>query len=281
MGRTSTTSKSSFAAIASWRLTFAGEQVGPIFRFFFLIGFGAKALSQGRKGFAFFFACLLAPFPLSCPLSRALSFPSLSLSLCTLPGRPTGDGYAEFATAAEASRALAERQHGSLGSRYVELFPERGADPGADPASAGRPLPGGLGNPVLRLRGLPFTAAAEDVVDFLLGRRTGREEEDEEEEEERRSSDEGSSRRTGAAAAAPGSPPTNPEAMPRLGPQGVVFTSSPDGRPSGEAYVEFESARAAAAALNARDGAALGPRFVRFLVFLFVFIFLKGFPLPF
>lgn len=229
----------------------------------------------------FLLACLPPSLSLALSLARSHFRLSLSLSLCTLPGRPTGDGYAEFATAAEASRALAERQHGSLGSRYVELFPERGADPGADPASAGRPLPGGLGNPVLRLRGLPFTAAAEDVVEFLLGRRTGREEEDEEEEEERGSSDEGSSRRTGAAAAAPGSPPTNPEAMPRLGPQGVVFTSSPDGRPSGEAYVEFESARAAAAALNARDGAALGPRFVRFLVFLFVFIFLKGFPLPF
>jgi len=88
MGRTSTTSKSSFAAIASWRLTFAGEQVGPIFRFFFLIGFGAKALSQGRKGFAFFFACLLALFPLSCPLSLALSFPSLSLSLSLHSSRP-------------------------------------------------------------------------------------------------------------------------------------------------------------------------------------------------
>ena len=223
----------------------------------------------------FLLACSLSSLSLALSLSRSHFRLSLSLSLCTLPGRPTGDGYAEFATAAEASRALAERQHGSLGSRYVELFPERGADPGADPASAGRPLPGGLGNPVLRLRGLPFTAAAEDVVEFLLGRRTGRE------EEERGSSDEGSSRRTGAAAAAPGSPPTNPEAMPRLGPQGVVFTSSPDGRPSGEAYVEFESARAAAAALNARDWAALGPRFVRFLVFLFVFIFLKGFPLPF
>ena len=141
---------------------------------------------------------------------------------------------------------------------------------------------------MLRLRGLPFTATAEDVVDFLIGRRGRREDGDgekrkkkekkkeeeggdeEEEEEEPSSSPEEEEQ--------PHSPPpTNPEAMPRLGPRGVVFTSSPDGRPSGEAYVEFETARAAAAALEARDGAALGPRFVRCCFFVLFFLFFQPF----
>lgn len=206
-------------------------------------------------------------------LARPLtSSPSLSFTL--LPGRPTGEGYAEFSTAAEASRALREKQHGSLGSRYVELFAEQGADPERDPASAGRPLPGGLGNPVLRLRGLPFTATAPDVVDFLIGR-VGREEgvekkkktkKSDDGEEETQSSSSPSTQQQQqrrAWSVLPGPPPTNPEAMPRRGASGVVFTSSPDGRPSGEAYVEFESPQAASAALCV-DGTALGTRYVSF-----------------
>lgn len=215
-------------------------------------------------------------------LSRSLTS-SLHRSLChpSSPGRPTGEGYAEFATPEEASGALREKQHGSLGSRYVELFAEVGADPERDPTSAGRPLPGGLGNPVLRLRGLPFTATAQDVVDFLIGAVAATREEEGVEEKptaKEETSDDGGEngedgsgedgedssgkerRQQRARRAAP--PPTNPEAMPRRAASGVVFTSSPDGRPSGEAYVEFESPQAASSALRVKDGAALGPRYV-------------------
>ena len=242
--------------------------------FFWFFGFFSVSEAEALEVRPFFWLTpSLSRLSLSLPLSRSL--------LSTLSGRPTGEGYAEFATPAEASRVLAEKQHGSLGNRYVELFPENGAGLEADSASAGRPLPGGLRKPVLRLRGLPFTATAEDVVDFLIGRvrrdekereKRGVDDDDDDEgegegegaEEEGAAAPTKSSRRLRAESPSPVPPPTNPDAMPRLGPRGVVFTSSPDGRPSGEAYVEFDSARAAAAALSAKDGAALGPRFVRF-----------------
>lgn len=35
-------------------------------------------------------------------------------------GKRSGEGYAEFETADEAARALKEKQHAHLGSRYIE-----------------------------------------------------------------------------------------------------------------------------------------------------------------
>ena len=35
-------------------------------------------------------------------------------------GKPTGEAYVEFATAEEAQRALKDRQHQHIGSRYIE-----------------------------------------------------------------------------------------------------------------------------------------------------------------
>ena len=136
------------------------------------------------------------------------------------PGRATGEAYAAFASPDAAASALEERQRALLGARYVELFPEPGADPTAPPT--GRPLAGGLSARVVRLRGLPFAGTPADVVEFCV-----------------------------AAGAGP----------PCAGGRGVVFTATPDGRPTGEAYVEFESDAAADAALAAH-GRPLGPRYV-------------------
>lgn len=72
---------------------------------------------------------------------------------------------------------------------------------------------------VVRLRGLPFSATAEDVLAFFSGLEVMR----------------------GAA--------------------GVVFTWGRDGRPLGEAYVEFPSEEVQEEALK-RDKEKMGPRYV-------------------
>jgi hypothetical protein len=59
------------------------------------------------------------------------------------------------------------------------------------------------------------------------------------------------------------------EAKPRGGAAGVVFTATPDGRPTGEAYVEFEegeAGEASAAAALARHGSPFAARYVEAFV---------------
>ena len=53
-----------------------------------------------------------APTPRRCS-PRAQQSP-----LCA--GKPTGEAYVEFSTAEEAQRALKDRQHQHIGSRYIE-----------------------------------------------------------------------------------------------------------------------------------------------------------------
>ena len=49
--------------------------------------------------------------------------------------------------------------------------------------------------------------------------------------------------------------------LPRLWRFGLVLTRDPDGKFTGQAFVEFDTAAAAAAALG-KDGSAIGERFV-------------------
>ncbi|GAB2287041.1 hypothetical protein Dimus_021428 [Dionaea muscipula] len=85
-------------------------------------------------------------------------------------GRPSGDAFVEFSNP-EDSRAAMSKDRKTLGSRYIELFPSskqemdeaiaRGGktdvDDGDPPVHTG----------VLRMRGLPFSAGKEDIVEFF------------------------------------------------------------------------------------------------------------------
>lgn len=44
----------------------------------------------------------------------------VAVHLCTRNGKRTGEAYIELSSAEEAARALKERQHEHLGSRYIE-----------------------------------------------------------------------------------------------------------------------------------------------------------------
>ena len=163
----------------------------------------------------------------------------------------------EFESVAEAARAMKERQHEHLGSRYIEIFdapeakvvahamaagsssvPAPSATDGStdgredkdedndksegeeETAVTARAPPGfSLSGHVLRLRGLPFSSAAKDVLDFMSG------------------------------LAVVG------------GEAGVLFTCTPDGRPTGEAYLELAAEGEAAVALG-RHKERIGSRYI-------------------
>ncbi|GAB4835223.1 hypothetical protein Ancab_000132 [Ancistrocladus abbreviatus] len=86
-------------------------------------------------------------------------------------GRPSGEAFVEFAGPEDSSVAMSKDRM-TLGSRYIELFPSsqqemeeavargRRAD-----SEGGRDPPAHTG--VLRLRGLPFSAGKEDIMEFF------------------------------------------------------------------------------------------------------------------
>ncbi|PSC72926.1 translation factor-like [Micractinium conductrix] len=145
-------------------------------------------------------------------------YPTRAVYIGLRNGKPTGEAYVEFEEPEEAARALKERQHEHIGSRYIELFVAGEADLLAQTCGAAGGLPTLAGH-VVRLRGLPFASTAADVVAFFEGVDT-----------------------VGGEA-------------------GVVFTCTPDGRPTGEAYVELAGPEALAGAL-ARHKEKMGARYI-------------------
>ncbi|KAK3032978.1 hypothetical protein RJ639_035806 [Escallonia herrerae] len=92
-------------------------------------------------------------------------------------GRPTGEAFVEFASA-EDSKAAMVKDRMTLGSRYVELFASS-LEEWEEAAARGRsdvphvPKSSNDGNDstepttVLRMRGLPFSAGKDDIMDFF------------------------------------------------------------------------------------------------------------------
>ncbi|XP_071917126.1 uncharacterized protein [Coffea arabica] len=140
----------------------------------------------------------------------------------TSDGRPTGEAYVEFASP-EDSRAAMSRDRMTLGSRYIELFPssreeldEAISRGGLLPKSAdGKDLTVPTG--VLRMRGLPFSAGKDDIMEFFKDF--------------------------------------------VLSEDSIHVTFNFEGRPTGEAFVEFASPEDAKAAL-AKDRMTLGSRYI-------------------
>ena len=109
---------------------------------------------------------------------------------CTPDGRPSGEAYVEFMTAAAQQSAL-QRHKQQLGNRYIELFPSSKGDlfhsiqhngyytgmgasvPTAETGQRQADMPLSPGSHVttdtLRLRGLPYSAGLADVEAFFSG----------------------------------------------------------------------------------------------------------------
>lgn len=91
-------------------------------------------------------------------------------------GRPKGEAFVEFASA-EASKDAMVKDRKTLGSRYIELFPSsreeldeavsRGGSTTYVPKSSNEGDEPSEPTPVLRMRGLPFSAGKDDIMDFF------------------------------------------------------------------------------------------------------------------
>ncbi|KAL0390813.1 UNVERIFIED_CONTAM: RNA-binding protein sym-2 [Sesamum calycinum] len=137
-------------------------------------------------------------------------------------GRPAGEAFVEFATP-EDSRDAMSKDRMTLGYRYIELFPASREEL-EEAASRGRLMPKSFEGKdatepttVLRMRGLPFSAGKDDIIDFFKNF--------------------------------------------TLSEESIHITYNFEGRPTGEAFVEFASAEDAKEAL-AKDRMTLGSRYI-------------------
>ncbi|XP_071700968.1 uncharacterized protein [Rutidosis leptorrhynchoides] len=83
-------------------------------------------------------------------------------------GRVTGEAYVKFESPEDSKAAMME-DGTCLGSRYIELFPST-LEEWEEAVSSGRPnvpKPPEEDTPVLRMRGLPFSAGKEEIIDFF------------------------------------------------------------------------------------------------------------------
>ncbi|PAV80096.1 hypothetical protein WR25_17285 [Diploscapter pachys] len=86
-------------------------------------------------------------------------------------GRPTGDAFVQFATEEEGQRALTKHKN-SIGTRYIELFRSTPAEvqqviKRSNELSTNSSTSGNKPRECIRLRGLPFEAQVQHVVEFL------------------------------------------------------------------------------------------------------------------
>lgn len=135
-----------------------------------------------------------------------------------LEGRATGEAFVKFGSCEEGKRAMVMDGE-CLGSRYIELFPST-VEEWEDAAERGRanvPKPCEEDTPVLRMRGLPFSAGKDDILDFFKEF--------------------------------------------ALSEDYIHMTYNSEGRPTGEALVEFANVEDSKAAL-AKDRMTLGSRYI-------------------
>ncbi|EPS67050.1 hypothetical protein M569_07726, partial [Genlisea aurea] len=152
------------------------------------------------------------------------NLPEESIHLITSSeGRPAGEAIVEFSSAKDSVAAMAKDRM-TLGYRYVELYPasreelEEATSRGrifyeAKEERVGAAPP----SRVLRMRGLPYSAGKDDILDFF-----------------------GSF---------------------RLSEESIQIVLNHDGKPTGEALVEFSSTEDAAGALG-KDRMTLGSRYI-------------------
>lgn len=108
---------------------------------------------------------------------------NVCIGVCTAgnqQGKPSGDAILRFHSLEQAEAAMSGMQGATFGSRYLELFPcteaelEKKASIGgiagyeanARPTGDVNPQENRRGSGWIRLRGLPFTASVEDILEF-------------------------------------------------------------------------------------------------------------------
>ncbi|WKX90757.1 hypothetical protein Q1695_009531 [Nippostrongylus brasiliensis] len=99
--------------------------------------------------------------PDSCEMMESVLFVTRS------DGRPTGDAFVQFSDEEQGQRALSKHRQ-TIGNRYIELFRSTSAEVqqvvkrSTEPSAAN-----GMRRDCVRLRGLPYEARVEHVVEFL------------------------------------------------------------------------------------------------------------------
>ncbi|EYC45368.1 hypothetical protein Y032_0431g1337 [Ancylostoma ceylanicum] len=82
-------------------------------------------------------------------------------------GRPTGDAFVQFSDEEQGQRALSKHRQ-TIGNRYIELFRSTSAEVQQVVKRSTEPSAGnGTRRDCVRLRGLPYEARVEHVVEFL------------------------------------------------------------------------------------------------------------------
>ena len=130
-----------------------------------------------------------------------------------------GEAYVQFPTEEDLARAL-DKHKEDMGHRYIEVF--RSSNDEMDKVKSRSALIGLEGEEkfsksVVRMRGLPYSATVEDILDFFHGL--------------------------------------------ELPSQAVHIATTPDGRPTGEAYVELPTEEEANRAME-RHKSRLGTRYI-------------------
>ncbi|CAK0735830.1 hypothetical protein CVIRNUC_000646 [Coccomyxa viridis] len=142
-------------------------------------------------------------------------FQTVNVSICRRDGRATGEAYIEFADAEKAQQAAEGKQRQHIRNRYIEIFeiPEKNVEHIKQTQGLVESFPGY----VLRMRGLPYSATADDVLEFFRGIPLERE--------------------------------------------SIALTLTPEGRPKGEAYVDFTTEESQKEALG-KHKEAMGERYI-------------------
>ncbi|KAJ1487618.1 hypothetical protein T484DRAFT_1617581, partial [Baffinella frigidus] len=144
-------------------------------------------------------------------------------------GRPNGEAFVKFEESGDVTKALA-RDRQKMERRYVEVFLGKESDMKEALKDVERSKKvhgdrgGGEGSGFVRLRGLPYTAKEEEIIDFFKGIKVG-------------------------------PPPPLSKTVLRK------WSLRRDGRPNGEAYVELAHEDDLDAALE-KNKASLGSRYV-------------------
>ncbi len=87
-------------------------------------------------------------------------------------GRPTGEAYVQFASAAGCQGAI-KKDHQNLGRRYVEVYLSNATEREKAKARSQPWQAVSAASRVVRLRGLPFSASENDIRSFLSGVQIG------------------------------------------------------------------------------------------------------------